>query len=149
LSDCNTETRLRHVSGFSWLIELDKVEVIDLDLYLMVTIDQIDCDHYNALLYEDLRVYSCARCGTDADEPNYSLVSGRIDYSMSSQKRFKATQHTFNLCILLGPSAQKSCARNPQRRSDVRRAAWLAERDVWLARSRTWRSVSRPRWHTK
>jgi hypothetical protein len=44
-----------------WLIELDKVEVIDLDLYLMVTIDQIDCDQYNTLLYGDLRVYSCAR----------------------------------------------------------------------------------------
>ena len=61
---------LRRDSGmvsrfFSWLIESDKVEVIDLDLYLMVTIDQIDCDQYNTTLWRSFSLsvnIPCARC---------------------------------------------------------------------------------------
>jgi len=70
-----------------WLIELDKVEVIDLDLYLMVTIDQIDCDQYNTLLYGDLRLYSCA---------SQDFIVLRLQYVTAK----KVLQHTFNLCTL-------------------------------------------------
>lgn len=151
----------------SWLVELDKVELIDLDLYLTVTVvDQIGM---RSIQYS-MAIFESIPCGFSSEmqirqdatlecPPKIGELSNTRSRLRVTTKEALRPQNPLSLypCNLVRSSfcsksahpvapialaddrvhAFQLCARNPRQRSDARRVAWRAERDVWLARSQT------------